>query len=77
MTLIAKNSWKLIPFCIIRTFVAIFAPSKVQSLSWIRYAFVHQFDIVSSAGRDAMEESRAPESRTDLTIGGVGVKVNF
>jgi hypothetical protein len=41
------------------------------------YAFVHQFDIVSSAGRDAMEESRAPESRTDLTIGGVGVKVNF
>jgi hypothetical protein len=41
------------------------------------YAFVHQFDIVSSAGRDAMEASTAPESRTDMTIGGVGVKFAF
>lgn len=41
------------------------------------YAFVHQFDIVSSAARDAMDESFTPESRSDLTIGGVGVKVNF
>ena len=41
------------------------------------YAFVHQFDIVSSAGRDAMDESKTPQSRSDLTIGGVGVKVDF
>ena len=41
------------------------------------FAFVHQFDVVSSDARDALDASTTPESRKDLTIGGVGVTLNF
>ena len=41
------------------------------------FAFVHQFDVVSSDARDALDASTTPESRKDLTIGGVGVALNF
>ena len=41
------------------------------------FAFVHQFDTVSSDARDALGASSRPESVKDLTIGGVGVTVNF
>lgn len=41
------------------------------------FAFVHQFDVVSSDARDALDASTTPESRKDLTIGGVGVVLNF
>ena len=41
------------------------------------YAFVHQFDIVSSAGRSAMRDSGNVETVSDLTFGGVGVQVIF
>ena len=41
------------------------------------FAFVHQFDVVSSDARDALDASTTPESRKDLTIGGVGITLNF
>ena len=41
------------------------------------FAFVHQFDVVSSDARDALDASRKPESRKDITIGGIGVTVSF
>ena len=41
------------------------------------FAFVHQFDVVSSDARDALDASSRPESKKDLTIGGVGVALNF
>ena len=41
------------------------------------FAFVHQFDVVSSDARAALDASTTPESRKDLTIGGVGVTLNF
>ena len=41
------------------------------------FAFVHQFDVVSSDARDALDNDKSPQSRKDLTIGGVGVALNF
>jgi hypothetical protein len=41
------------------------------------FVFVHQFDVVSSDARDALDASTTPESRKDLTIGGVGITLNF
>ena len=41
------------------------------------FAFVHQFDVVSSDARDALDASSRPEAKKDLTIGGVGVALNF
>ena len=41
------------------------------------FAFVHQFDVVSSDARDALDRSSAPEAIKDLTMGGVGLSVNF
>lgn len=41
------------------------------------FAFVHQFDVVSSDARDALDASTTPESLKDLTIGGVGIALNF
>ena len=41
------------------------------------FAFVHQFDIVSDDARDALERSSAPEAIKDITIGGIGLSVNF
>ena len=41
------------------------------------FAFVHQFDVVSSDARDALDNDKSPQSRKDLTIGGVGVTLNF
>jgi len=40
-------------------------------------AMVHQFDMVMRQARDKMEESSAPESVTDLTIGYVGAEISF
>lgn len=41
------------------------------------FAFVHQFDMVASDARDALDASSAPESIKDLTIGGVGFTLKF
>jgi len=41
------------------------------------FAFVHQFDVVSSDARDALGASSRPEAKKDLTIGGVGIALNF
>ena len=41
------------------------------------YAQVWQFDIVSDDARDAVKASRAPESKRDLTVFGVGMALNF
>lgn len=41
------------------------------------FAFVHQFDVVASDARDALDASSAPESIKDLTIGGVGFTLKF
>ncbi len=41
------------------------------------FAFVHQFDVVASDARDALDASSAPESVKDLTIGGVGLTLKF
>lgn len=41
------------------------------------FAFVHQFNVVSSDARDALDASNTPESLKDLTIGGVGVSFSF
>ena len=41
------------------------------------FAFVHQFDVVQSDARDALDASSAPESVKDLTIGGIGLTLKF
>ena len=41
------------------------------------YAFVHQFDVVSSDARDALEIDKSAQSCKDLAIFGVGMAVNF
>ena len=41
------------------------------------FAFVHQFDVVSSDARAALGASSKPETVKDLTIGGIGVELNF
>jgi hypothetical protein len=41
------------------------------------YAFIWQFDIVSDEARKAVKESAAHESRRDVTVGGVGISLNF
>lgn len=41
------------------------------------YAFVWQFDIVSDDARDSVKASSAPESKRDLTVGGIGLSLNF
>lgn len=41
------------------------------------YAFVHQFDVLCGDARDALRRSHAPESRTDLTMGGLGLSLRF
>ncbi len=41
------------------------------------YAFVWQFDLVSDDARDAVKSAHARESRRDITVGGVGISVNF
>lgn len=41
------------------------------------FAFVHQFDVVQSDARDALDASSAPESVKDLTIGGIGLTIKF
>ena len=41
------------------------------------YAFVWQFDIVADDARDAVKASGAPESKRDITVGGVGLALNF
>lgn len=41
------------------------------------YAFVWQFDVVSSDARSSLDASLAKQSRTDMTVGGVGVAVAF
>ena len=41
------------------------------------FAFVHQFDVVSSDARAALGASSKPETVKDLTIGGIGVQLNF
>ncbi|MBQ7189724.1 MAG: hypothetical protein IJR99_09950 [Kiritimatiellae bacterium] len=41
------------------------------------YTFVWQFDIVSDDARDSLKASNAPESKRDITVGGVGLAVNF
>ena len=41
------------------------------------FVFVHQFDVVSSDARDALDASSAPEALKDLTMGGVGITVKF
>ena len=41
------------------------------------FAFVHQFDVVTSDARDALDNDKSPQSRKDLTIFGVGMAANF
>ena len=41
------------------------------------FAFVHQFDVVSSDARDALDRDTSPQSRKDMTILGIGMAVNF
>ena len=41
------------------------------------FAFVHQFDVVSSDARAALGASSKPETVKELTIGGIGVQLNF
>ena len=41
------------------------------------FAFVGQFCLVSDDARDAVKNIHAPETRRDLTFGGVGVSVEF
>ena len=41
------------------------------------FVYVHQFDVVSSDARDALDASSAPEALKDLTMGGVGITVKF
>lgn len=41
------------------------------------YAFVWQFDVVSDDARDTLKATKVPEARRDLTVGGVGLSLNF
>jgi hypothetical protein len=41
------------------------------------YAFVWQFDIVSDEARDTVKATKVPEARRDLTVGGIGLAINF
>lgn len=41
------------------------------------FGFVGQFFLVSSDARDAVKAMNAPEAKTELTFGGVGVAVDF
>lgn len=41
------------------------------------FAFVHQFDVVSSDARDALDANTRPESLKDLTRFGVGLTLKF
>lgn len=41
------------------------------------FAFIHQFDVVSSDARAALDVDASPQSRKDMTIFGVGMAVNF
>ena len=41
------------------------------------FAFVHQFDVVSSDARAALDRDTSPQSRKDMTILGIGMAVNF
>ena len=41
------------------------------------FAFVGQFCLVSDDARDAAKAAKIPESRRDLTFGGIGVSVDF
>lgn len=41
------------------------------------FAFVHQFDVVSSDARATLGASSRPETVKDITIGGVGISLNF
>ena len=41
------------------------------------FAFVGQFCLVSSEARDAVRSMHLPESKCDLTFGGIGVAVDF
>ena len=41
------------------------------------YAFVWQFDVVSDDARDTLKAAKVPEARRDLTVGGVGLSLNF
>ena len=41
------------------------------------FAFVHQFDVVSSDARDALGASSRPETVKDLTMGGIGIELKF
>ena len=41
------------------------------------YAFVWQFDVVSDDARDTLKATHIPEARRDLTVGGVGLALNF
>ena len=41
------------------------------------FAFVHQFDVVSSDARAALGASSRPETVKDITIGCIGVELNF
>ena len=41
------------------------------------FAFVGQFCLLSSEARDAIGAQTGPESRRDITFGGVGVALDF
>lgn len=41
------------------------------------YTFVWQFDIVSDEARDTVKATKLPEARRDITVGGVGLAINF
>ena len=41
------------------------------------YAFVHQFDIVSSDARAALDRDTSPQSLKDMMIFGLGMSINF
>ena len=41
------------------------------------FAFVWQYDLVSQDAREAVKESSAPEAKRDITVGGVGIALNF
>ena len=45
---------------------------------WLNvYAFVWQFDVVSDKAHDTLKVTHLPEARRDLTVGGVGMSLNF
>ena len=47
------------------------------SENFVLFAFVHQFDVVSSDARAALGRDTSPQSCKDMTIFGVGMSVNF